>query len=58
MKVSLPLLFLATMAGGGYALADDAKLDGQWRGSGGAALSASSGNTQSSSLTLTANAVR
>ncbi|MGA8148863.1 MAG: DUF481 domain-containing protein [Gallionellaceae bacterium] len=58
MKVSLSLLFLATMASCGNALADDAKLDGQWRGSAGAALSASSGNTQSSSVTVTADAVR
>lgn len=40
------------------AWADDAKLDGQWRGNGGAALSYSSGNTRSSSLALATDAAR
>ena len=58
MKTSRYLLILTTIANCGYALADDAKADGQWRGNGCAALSASSGNTYSSSLNLTANAAR
>lgn len=36
----------------------DVKTDGQWRGNGGAALSLTSGNTQTSSLLLNADAVR
>lgn len=40
------------------AWADDAKSNGEWRGNGGAAFSYSSGNTRSSSLALTADAVR
>ncbi len=58
MRLCLPLLFLATMASYGNALADDEKLDGRWRGNGGAALSVSSGNTHSSSLIITADAAR
>lgn len=36
----------------------DVKTDGQWRGNGGAALSVTSGNTQTSSLLLSTEAVR
>ncbi len=58
MKTFTSLLLLATMAIHANALADVAKQDGQWRGSGGAALSFSSGNTRSSSINLTADAAR
>jgi putative salt-induced outer membrane protein len=44
-------------AAGGSAMAQ-AKADGQWRGIGGAALSMTSGNTTTSSLLLSADAVR
>lgn len=58
MKTATSLLLLASMAHCGNVLAEDAKLDGQWRGNGGAALSISSGNTRSSSLNLTTDAAR
>lgn len=58
MKIITSVLLLASMAHGGNVLAEDAKLDGQWRGNGGAALSISSGNTRSSSLNLTTDAAR
>ena len=58
MKVSVPLLLLATMANCIGAQADDAKPSGVWQENGGAAFSDSYGNTQSSSLTLTADATR
>lgn len=51
-------LFLAAAASCQNAHADDAKHDGLWRGNGGAAFSDSYGNTQSSSLTITADATR
>lgn len=58
MKISASLLFLAGISSCGMALADEVKMDGQWRGSGGAALSIASGNTRSKSLNLTLNAAR
>ncbi len=57
-KSSTPLLFLAAMAGCTNAWAEDVAPDGLWRGNGGAALSLASGNTRSSSLTLTGDAAR
>lgn len=41
-----------------FAASAQDKTDGQWRGSGGAALAGTSGNTSSSSLALTAEGVR
>lgn len=58
MNISTSLLLLAVMAICENAFADEAILDGKWRGSGGAALSISSGNTNSKSLNLTADAAR
>jgi len=58
MKISVSVLLLAAIANSSIALADEAKLDGQWRGNGGAALSISAGNTNSKSLNLTADAAR
>jgi putative salt-induced outer membrane protein len=58
MKILTYMILLATMAGCGSAFADEAIQDGKWRGSGGAALSISSGNTNSKSLNLTADAAR
>ena len=58
MRVCASLLFLTTLVTCGTAQAEDAKPDGKWRGSGGAALSISSGNTRSSSINLTADAAR
>ncbi len=58
MKVFTLLLLLAAMEICGNALADDAKKDGKWRGSGGAAVSISSGNSRSRSINLTADAAR
>ncbi|MEO6421727.1 MAG: DUF481 domain-containing protein [Candidatus Nitrotoga sp.] len=58
MKIFASLLFPVVIGIWGNALADDAKPDGKWRGSGGAALSISSGNTRSSSINLTADASR
>ncbi len=58
MKPSQALLILASLASSGHALAEDAKADGQWRGNGGAAMTISSGNTNSKSLNLTANGAR
>ncbi len=57
-KEVTPLLFLASMACCISAWADDVKPDGKWRGNGGAALSEATGNTQSSSLTITADTTR
>lgn len=48
-------LFGASLATASFA---QVKADGNWRGSGGAALSATSGNTSSTSLLLNADAVR
>jgi putative salt-induced outer membrane protein len=53
---TLCLVVLGCTACGG-ALAED-KTDGQWRGTGGAALSVTSGNTTSSSLLINAEASR
>ncbi len=58
MKTLTLLMLLAAMVIHGNVLAVDAKQDGKWRGSGGAALSISSGNTRSSSLNLSADAAR
>jgi putative salt-induced outer membrane protein YdiY len=58
MKPSVPLLFLLAMPFFSNALAAEEKLDGKWRGSGGAALSISSGNTNNRTLNLTADAAR
>jgi putative salt-induced outer membrane protein len=58
MKVWASLLLLATIGIWGGALADDARQEGKWRGSGGAAVSISSGNTRSSSINLTADVTR
>lgn len=58
MKICASLLLLASIGMWGSAQAKDAKPDGKWRGSGGAALSISSGNTRSSSINLTADAAR
>ncbi len=57
-KISTSMLLMASLASTTYAFADDVPLDGQWRGDGGAALSESSGNTNSSSLILTAASTR
>lgn len=59
MKISTSiLLLLAAMGSTGRVMAADLIADGKWRGNGGAALSISSGNTQSQSLNLTVNAAR
>jgi len=58
MKISVSVLLLAALANSSNTLADEAKLEGQWRGNGGAALSISAGNTNSKSLNLTADAAR
>jgi len=58
MKTFTPLLLLLAIPFCGNALAAEEKLDGKWRGSGGAALSISSGNTNNRTLNLTADAVR
>lgn len=58
MKSCISLLLLASIGVYGNALADDAKRDGKWRGSGGAAVSISSGNTRNSSINLTTDAER
>ena len=58
MKVCAALLPLVIIGTWGNAQADEVKRDGKWRGSGGAALSISSGNTRSSSINLTADAAR
>lgn len=47
----------AAFVAGGSAIAQD-KTDGLWRGNGGAALSATSGNTTTSSVLLSADAVK
>jgi len=57
-NVVAPLLPLASMACRTSAWADEVKPDGIWRGNGGAALSNATGNTQSSSLTITADTTR
>jgi putative salt-induced outer membrane protein len=54
----LSLLAIATLIGCGHAMADDIKADGQWRGVGGAAASASSGNTRNSTVNLSLDAAR
>lgn len=53
-----PLLLLVTMSSSSCVWGDDAKFDGKWQGNGGAAFSDSYGNTESASLTLTADATR
>lgn len=58
MKISTSILLFAVAANSAIAVADEPKKDGLWRGSGGAALSLSSGNTNSESLNLTADAAR
>ena len=58
MKPPIPLLFLLTIPFSINALAAEEKLDGKWRGSGGAAISISSGNTNNRTFNLTADAVR
>ncbi|NNM68630.1 MAG: DUF481 domain-containing protein [Gallionella sp.] len=57
-KVATPLFFLVTMASCVSARADEAKPDGTWQGSGGTSFSYSTGNSQSSSLAITADATR
>jgi putative salt-induced outer membrane protein len=56
MRISL-VAGVAAALSGAPAVAQD-KTDGQWRGAGGAALSATSGNTSTSSLLLAADAVK
>lgn len=58
MKISTPMFVLMTFAACGNALAEEAITDGKWRGNGGASVSISSGNTNSRSLNLTADAAR
>jgi len=58
MKFSTPLLLMAAIIFSSNVLAADEKLDGKWRGSGGAALSLSSGNTNNRTVNLTADAAR
>jgi putative salt-induced outer membrane protein len=50
-------LLAAAVVCGGTAVAED-KTDGLWRGAGGAALSATSGNTSTTSLLLSADAIK
>jgi putative salt-induced outer membrane protein len=60
LSIRLAARFVAgavTVLAGTSAMAQD-KTDGLWRGAGGAALSATSGNTSTSSLLLNADAVR
>ena len=59
MKTTRIQILVGTVAAlaGAQALAQD-KTDGLWRGAGGAALSATSGNTSTSSLLLAADAVK
>lgn len=54
----LPLTLMLLGASLATASFAQVKTDGEWRGSGGAALSATSGNTSSTSLLLNADAVR
>lgn len=58
MKKLAPLLFMAAASGAIHTHAEEVKQDDAWRGSAGAAFSDSYGNTQSASLTLTADATR
>jgi putative salt-induced outer membrane protein len=58
MKKKSKALALAALAYCGNVSAEDVQADGRWRGNGGAALSISSGNTQSRSLNLNMVAAR
>ncbi len=55
---SLKLSLIALLGATSTAAMAQAKPDGQWRGTGGAAFAASSGNTSSTSMLLNADAVR
>lgn len=58
MRVCVPLVLAIALASSVCARAEDARPDGLWRGNAGAALSYVSGNTRSSSLTLTGDTAR
>lgn len=58
MKIFTSTLLLATLAISCNVLAADAKPDGKWRGSGGAAASISSGNTRSDTVNFTADGAK
>jgi putative salt-induced outer membrane protein len=58
MQGSAQLFFLAIIAISTCAWADDTKPNKEWLGNGGLAFSDASGNTQTTSLTLTADATR
>jgi putative salt-induced outer membrane protein len=62
VRIPMPAVAAACLVAGtaqaALAAAPELKPDGQWRGSGGAALAAASGNTRSSSLQLDAEARR
>lgn len=57
-RLCLPLCLAALGCAAGSAALAQVKTDGQWRGSGGAALSLTSGNSQSSALNLKAETTR
>lgn len=58
MKHSHRIFLFTLISLSQFAQADELKADGKWRGSGGTALSMSSGNTRSQTLNVTADALR
>lgn len=58
MNKIVPRMGVIVLGCASLAALADVKTDGQWRGSGGAALSMTSGNTKTSSLLLNADAAR